>query len=335
MTTTTKWIAQMMALLLIGGSFIRNMYLAMNTHETPTTSAESTVNVLARPVSNPLQIVWTGKEEIRALLERPECKAAILRARQRQPPNVAMCPLCTRGRLGNSSQIVQYLKVAKAGSSSIVNMLSGATNRGRTNSSKHLCMYQPQNEFTFTLVRHPVSRAVSAYYETDRKDWYKSPKITYRKVKEEPQRFLHFLDDYFKGKMESWDGGMPHHMFSAALTLQAAQEMDRLPDVVGRLEDLPALMNVLNELTGTNLNAPHLLNSDLPDFRDFEAVIAALFEEDFVCFGYPQPELPVSGYNASVESLRFLDYENKSKTVHGIQPPSCSSHYIAHESDIS
>jgi len=81
------------------------------------------------------------------------------------------------------------------------------------------------------------------------------------------------------------------------------------------------------------VEAPHLLKGNPSHFWDFKAVIVALFEEDLICFGYPQPEF--SGHNASTESLRFIDYLNKSKKVHSISPPSCSSHYSAHKSVFS
>jgi len=67
-----------------------------------------------------------------------------------------------------------------------------------------------------------------------RQNWLKTLNITYQIVQEELQRFLQsFLDDNFQEKMESWNGGMLHHMFSAALTCQVVQEMDHLPDLVG------------------------------------------------------------------------------------------------------
>lgn len=230
------------------------------------------------------QSVW-NEQEIVDLLDAPDCAAAIRRAKQRQPPIVALCPLCTRGTL-NSTR-VQYLKVSKAGSSTMVKLL---THQDQSSSplARHLCQGQPQDDFRFTLVRDPIDRVISAYSEVDIGQWKNSPNISYRKHHTEPDRLMAFLDDFFAGNMYSFDCGMPHHLFSAALTLDAARSMNRLPHLVGRLENMPEFFTALNDKAGADLAIPNATYARGPrGIPGASNVIYSLFEEDFVCFGYP------------------------------------------------
>lgn len=272
-----------------------------------------------------MQSVWNGTEIV-DLLDAPDCAAAIRRAKQRQPPIVALCPLCTRGTLNSTH--VQYLKVSKAGSSTMVKLL---THQDQSSSplARHLCQGQPQDDFRFTLVRDPIDRVISAYREVDIGQWKNSPHISYRKHHTEPDRIVAFLEDFFAGNMFSFDCGMPHHLFSAALTLDAARSMNRLPNLVGRLENMSDFFTALNDKVGADLPIPNATYARGPkSIPGASNVIYSLFEEDFVCFGY-QFIKNASAIELSPKKMRAYHRNHKAK----IATPNCNIRYTLEPSE--
>jgi Sulfotransferase family len=210
---------------------------------------------------NPIfyQKMWTRKDIVK-VLDSPECSTAIANAKRMQPRNVAICPLCTAGMIGDTfPYAIQYMKIPKAGSSTMVKYLTNQTNQLRQ-VAQTLCVDQPHTDIRYTMVRNPLERIYSAYNEVDspKKEWLYSPNVTYRQYgsvgrPHRIHRFLQFLSDYFNGYMNSWDAGMAHHMLGAALHLDAVRtEADGitknnllLPDIVGRLEYVDDFMSSL------------------------------------------------------------------------------------------
>lgn len=187
-------------------------------------------------------------------------------------------------------------------------------------------------QFRFTSVRDPVARVLSAYEEVLKPPpWYTTniSNLSYReydKKNNSNEHFVAFVDDYFMGRMENWDGGMPHHMVSAALTLQAAFEMDRLPNVLGRLEKSALLFKYLHELApGGNFQLPHAYSTGATkarSTREMVKVIIDLWEEDFVCFGYPLPY--ANSTTTKVYHNKYASFNRAKRET----PPLCSSHYV-------
>jgi hypothetical protein len=274
--------------------------------------------------------VWKG-EEIRQLLQRPECQQAIQRAKERHPPNLALCPLCSRGRFPDTNISVEYLKIPKAGSTSLVNLITGSTKMQHLNKeAQMLCEGRHPNDFRISMVRDPTLRLISAVSEVNKKRWRKSPNVSYARIKnDDKRRFLQFLEDYFQGRMENWDAGLPHHVMSAAMYIQAIYDMNRTVSVLGKMEDPEAFTQLLSvQVNGKNVTLEkwNARGSSLETglFQWYQAAAAVLFEEDFVCFGYSLPQNITNEAKALMRGRNDKYRSNWSK--HRTQPK-CTERY--------
>lgn len=367
------------------------------------------------------QKIWNKKQLIQ-LLNQPQCAAAIKKAQLRHPYNVPICPLCTRGQFSNTNNTktntttnntsnvntnIQYMKIPKAGSSTMINLLTNDPFQ-QTKSSKTLCQYQDTNDIRFTMIRDPSQRIFSAYGEVDLKSktWNNSSShLSYRnfdKDNEPVHRFLQFLYDFYMGYMNAWDGGMPHHMYGAALhfdTLRSNNNDFALPDIIGRLEYIDDFINQLYDIIDQSQYNKTLIqdewfmeynnnqmnnginddddiddddkkdhnNDDNDDdfvkiqiksvrvhnhkkgnndniYYGIEWLLEELFEEDYICFGYPYHstlynetssstttpyhQLPNYILSKSIFTNEVLNHIHNNYNNDGIQPPpTCESHY--------
>ena len=339
---------------------------------------------------------------------------------------MSLCFLVTFHRFTNKFLPPLFIH-SEAGSTSLVNQLTNYSgNQADNREAQKLCQGRASdpNHPRIAMVREPAARLKSAVEEVQRLHavrlarWHSRPtyiRIDIAHPEHSIRRLDAFLDDYFRGRLGNWDGGLPHHVISSALHLhETVVVLQKHVTLLGALEYQELFLqavsknlgihnnytllkeNVSKEVERKNANKrnygtrdrlgqqrttgrrfrrnttrpiappgrtpipkkdtalagkpgrgplnriyPHRQlqtaaaskttriqankTNEILFQKHVQAMAAVLFEEDYICFGYPLPEdIPAS--------IRKLDqvYQNHQTTVDRI-PPNCSKRYIIPE----